>query len=228
MPHVDASAWKCKPGGWDKLNTEVYDPVLSAKDFPIIWKDDVYEPEALAQFRKPCQDNDAVHFFVDDYRFECLWNSPERYVDKFTGMTVCSPDFSLYTDWNDNLNRWNHYRKQWVGSYLQSEGVKVIPTVCWSNSLSYDYCFDGIEKGSIVALSTVGCSKASHEFSMGFDEMMRQIDPSMVLCLGQFDKVYRGNMIPNIVQYSWTAKSHRCVKMDAPVQVQQTLPGVFA
>lgn len=201
---------------------------MTAKDFPIIWKDDITEPEALAQFRKPCIESDAVHFFVDDYRFECLWNQPTRYADKFRGMVVCSPDFSLYTNWNDNLNRWNHYRKQWIGSYLQSEGATVIPTVCWSNTLSYDYCFDGIQRGSMVALSVVGCSKFSHEFSAGFDEMMRQIEPSTVLCLGAFDKVYIGNMQPNIIQYAWTAKSHRCIKQEKHAMIQHTLTEVYA
>lgn len=228
MAHVSPSSWKCKPGGWDKLNTEIFDPVLTADDFPVIFDDHLLTPEQLIQFRKPYSSGGALHFFLDDYRFECVWNQPVKYAEKFKEMIVCSPDFSLYTDWNENLNRWNHYRKQWVGAYLQSEGVLVIPTVCWAGVQSFDYCFSGIPKHAMVALSVVGCHRFSHEFSMGFDEMMRRLEPHTVLCLGEFDKVYRGNMRPHIVQYAWSFKAHNAARVDKPAMVQQVLPEVFA
>lgn len=228
MAHVNPNKWAKKPGGWDKLNTEIFDPVLSAEDFPVIFDDQLHEPERLTQFRKPYVDGDAIHFFIDDYRFECLWNAPKKYSDRFRNMVICSPDYSLYTNWNDNLNRWNHYRKQWVGAYLQSEGIQVIPTVSWSNIESYQYCFSGIPKHSMVALSVIGCKKFSREFSQGFDEMMRQLEPHTILCLGEFDTVYRGNMLPHIVQYKWTFKSHNAEKQSKQAQIQSLLPGVIA
>jgi len=228
MVHVSADKWKCKPGGWDKLNTEIFDPVLSAEDFPIIFNEPISEPERLTRFRSPYIDGDALHFFLDDYRFECLWNQPKKYAEKFRGMVICSPDFSQYTDWNNNLNRWNHYRKQWLGAYFQSEGAHVIPSVCWAGPESYQYCFSGIPKHSMVALSVVGCFKFSHEFSMGFDEMMMRLEPHTVLCLGEFDKVYKGNMQPHIIQYSWSFKSRSADKVNKRALIQQILPGVVA
>ena len=43
------------------------------------------------------EQNQWVHFYIHDYRFECLWSYPEKYLpllQRFEG--VISPDFSLY------------------------------------------------------------------------------------------------------------------------------------
>lgn len=51
-----------------------------------------------------------VHFYEDDYRFERLWNSPERYLPKllkFAG--AISPDFSTCVDFPGALKVWNTY-----------------------------------------------------------------------------------------------------------------------
>lgn len=41
----------------------------------------------------------AVHFFIDDYQFERVWNDPEKYLDKLSKYAVvASPDFSPYGD----------------------------------------------------------------------------------------------------------------------------------
>lgn len=41
----------------------------------------------------------ALHFFVDDYQFERIWNNPERYVEMFKKYEyICSPDYSLFLD----------------------------------------------------------------------------------------------------------------------------------
>lgn len=41
----------------------------------------------------------AVHFYIDDYKFECIWNRPERYLRRLSQYRfVLTPDFSLYTN----------------------------------------------------------------------------------------------------------------------------------
>ena len=41
--------------------------------------------------------NKGVHFFVDDYRFEGIYNNPERSLQKLSQYSfLCTPDFSLY------------------------------------------------------------------------------------------------------------------------------------
>lgn len=75
----------------------------------------------------------SVHFFVDDYQFLRLWNNPDRYIPTLLQFQyVLTPDFSVYTDFPKALQVWNHYRKHWLGAYMQMHGVDVIPTIAWS------------------------------------------------------------------------------------------------
>lgn len=99
----------------------------------------------------------AVHFFIDDYQFERLFNQPEKYVDKLRQyVCVATPDFSPYGDMPLIAQMWNHYRKQWVGTWLQEHGVTVIPTVRAStDERSLEWYLDGIPKGGIVIMSSM-------------------------------------------------------------------------
>lgn len=130
----------------------------------------------------------CLHFYLDDYQFERLWNSPTRYIDILRRFKyVLSPDFSLFTDFPVVLNTYNHYRKHWLGAYWQSHGIKVIPTICWSNRESFGWCFDGEPKNSIVSVSSVGAnySKASRRaFIEGYEEMESRLRPQKVLFYG--------------------------------------------
>lgn len=81
----------------------------------------------------------AVHFFLDDYQFDALWRNPDRYADKLSKFRyILTPDFSTYTDFPKAIQIYNHYRKHWIGAYLQEYGCKVIPTISWSTPDSYD------------------------------------------------------------------------------------------
>lgn len=128
----------------------------------------------------------ALHFFLEDYRFEGVWSRPReklKYV-KSVGFAL-SPDFSLYRDWPLAVQVWNVYRNRWCGAYWQSRGVKVIPTISWSTEESYTFCFLGVEKGSAVAISSVGVDLADDYeralFVGGGRAMVEAIEPESVL-----------------------------------------------
>ena len=43
--------------------------------------------------------NAMVHFFLDDYKFEVLWNNPEPRIKKLAQYrAVLTPQYSLYTE----------------------------------------------------------------------------------------------------------------------------------
>ena len=112
----------------------------------------------------------AVHFFIDDYQFERIWNNPEKYVDKLRQyVCVATPDFSPYGDMPLIAQMWNHYRKHWVGKWLQERGVTVIPTIRSSTDpRSLEWFLDGEPEGGIVLISSMWTkqednSKASKE-----------------------------------------------------------------
>lgn len=138
--------------------------------------------------RKNNPANNGLHFFLDDYRFENVWKQPDRYIERLKKYAaVLSPDFSIYTDMPKALQIYQHYRKQWLGAYWQKCGVNIIPTVGWSDAESFDFCFEGIPRHSIVAVSSVGCMKkkeAKQLFIQGYEEMIKRLSPNTVLYYG--------------------------------------------
>ena len=131
----------------------------------------------------------GVHCFVDDYQFARLWNQIDRYIPTLRRFAcICSPDFSTYTDMPLAMQIYNHYRKHWLGAYMQLMGVTVIPTISWSTPDSFGWCFDGEPAHSIVAVSSVGTQnnpEAKNLFDAGYNEMMRRLEPSEVIFYGK-------------------------------------------
>lgn len=141
----------------------------------------------------------AVHFFVDDYQFNRLWTNPDKYIpilQKFK--YVLSPDFSPYADFPKAVQVFNHFRKHWIGAYMQDNGVNVIPTITWSFPPSYDFCFDGEPKNSVVAISSVGCMGNKENRKMfldGYEEMVKRLEPTTIIFYGKVPEECKGNII---------------------------------
>lgn len=56
--------------------------------------------------------NLSVHFFIDDYRFNRVWNNVDKYISLLSDFhSVLTPDFSTYTDFPLALQIFNHFRK---------------------------------------------------------------------------------------------------------------------
>ena len=153
---------------------------------------ETFVPERLIDFNaaKSSKDfNCGVHFFIDDYRFECFWNSPAQYVDKMR-LYECAftPDFSLYMDMPMAMKIWNVYRSRLIGQIMQNAGIRVIPTVSWAEPETYAFCFDGIPEGGNVAVSTVGVMRdkeAKNIFMDGMAAMIEKVKPAMILMYGK-------------------------------------------
>ena len=131
----------------------------------------------------------GIHFFLKDYQFSRLWTSPEMYTNMLRRFRfVCTPDFSMYTDFPLALQINSHYRKHWLGAYWQSKGITVIPTICWSDERSFEWCFDGEPEKSTVAVSSVGTQlneRSKSLFLLGYQQMMSRLQPKMVLFHGR-------------------------------------------
>lgn len=143
----------------------------------------------------------GVHFFIDDYQFIRLWNDPKKYIDKLKQFqAVCTPDFSMYSDFPKAVKIFNHWRKHWLGVFWQENDINVIPTVDWNRDENYGWCFDGDPIGGQVALSTVGVKhdKRSLElFEAGYTEMKRRLKPSQIIIYGEvLDICKDDNIIP--------------------------------
>lgn len=144
--------------------------------------------------------NTGIHFFTDDYRFTSCWRQPLKYADMFARAgAVMSPDFSMYRDMPLALQLYSHYRKHWLGQFWQTRGAAVIPTISWSDSASWDFCFDGEPRGGIVAVSTVGVKRDKEAFglfSAGWSEMLDRLSPKRVIVCGEvFDFMARDVLV---------------------------------
>ena len=161
-----------------------------ALEFPVIEPVDV-RPDDLIPFNfcKSAKSFDCgVHFCIDDYQFERVWNSPEKYLDllKCFQCVVC-PDFSVYLNMPYPMKLWNIYRSRALGNYWQRNGINVVPNVTWSGEDSIGYCLDGIPEGGTVFISTVGVQGDEYEEIVlkGMDVVTERVRPSRVLMLGK-------------------------------------------
>ena len=130
----------------------------------------------------------GVHFYIDDYQFERVWNDPHKYIERLKQFDcMLTPDFSLYMEMPKAMQVWNIYRSRLIGQIAQDEGIKVIPTLSWSDAQSFKFCFDGIEPGGVVSVSTIGVKtdkEAMKIWTAGMDEAIKRLTPSHVIVYG--------------------------------------------
>lgn len=186
----------------DYYNLELVNLSYSTNNFwqmPII-KKETHIPKDIIGFnyaKTSEEKNVGIHFYLDDYQFERLWNDPEEYIELLSKYDcILSPDFSLYLDMPMPMKIWNVYRSRQIGSYYQQHGIKVIPTIQWAEKETFEFCFEGIEQGSVVSVSTIGVKRDKNALQIwkdGMDEMINRLKPSKILVYGgKLDYDYKG------------------------------------
>lgn len=191
----DPARWQKPPGSLDPLHTAWLFPSdhpLGIPNVPAAPLSAV--PEWVAPYRTRIRSDEplgkrGVHFFLDDYRFESVWNHPRKGLIGVQGWdTVISPDFSLYRDVPLVLQQLNVYRNRWCHAFWAHHGLTVIPTVSWSTRESFPFAFAGIPQRSVVALGTVGTdwtvNAEACRFVEGWEAMLEALDPVQVLVYG--------------------------------------------
>ena len=138
----------------------------------------------------------GVHFFVDDTKFESVYANPEKTFPIYSQYRFCcTPDFSLYGEMAPWRQIESVARNRWCGAWWQSKGMLVIPTISWDRYPSYEYCFDGVESGSTVAVTTYACRQNRAGFLRGYEEMLKRLVPTAVLCYGDPFPEMRGPVV---------------------------------
>ena len=178
----------------DAYNLDLIDFENSTNDFwqmPVIQNDN-FIPDDIIGFnyaKSSKEHNVGIHFYLDDYQFERIWNKPEDYIDILKQYEcIFSPDFSLYLDMPMPMKIWNIYRSRQIGQYYQSQGIKVIPTISWAEKETFEFAFKGIPKGSIVSISTIGVKRNKEALKIwqdGVSAMIEEIEPSTILVYGR-------------------------------------------
>lgn len=141
--------------------------------------------------------NKGIHSFVDDYRFENLYEHPEKYYLTLSQYRfLLTPDFSLYRELPRPLQIANVFKNRWCGADWQAHGLSTIATISWSDHQSYQFCFDGVEEQSIVAIGMIGCKRGNkRSFLSGYSEMLKRIKPSAIIVYGDPFSEMTGNII---------------------------------
>ena len=170
-------------------------------NFPIIKKQDInIDDLELISFSDTSNHDTknphkAVHFFIDDWRFESVYSHPEKSMEKLSKYRfLLTPDYSLYSE----MPVWRQIesvgKSRWVGANWQSKGLNVIPTVSWSTPVSYDFCCESIENGCIVAVGMIGCKQERIAFMKGYENMLKKIEPQAIICFGKPYPEMKGNI----------------------------------
>lgn len=213
--------WQSKPGSFDALHTTQLFPSGNPYGIPDLAHTPVDQvPAWLAPYRQRIRskepgapgvyDDGCMHFFLDDYRFETVWNRPFKALEALAPYRMLlTPDFSLYREWPLVLQLWNTYRSRWCGRFWQEQGFTIIPTVSWSTAVSYDFCFLGVPHRGLVAVSAVGVNLANpleyQLFVAGFREMVRQLEPVQVLAYGRIPAICGEQVAVSCYPTRWTS-----------------------
>lgn len=169
-----------------------------------------YVPDDLVGFNYVLNSDryeSGVHFYIDDYQFERIWNNPQQYVEKLRQyVCVATPDFSPYGDMPLATQIFNIYRKAWVGAFLQSQGITVIPTVRASTDpRSMEFYLDGIPKNSIVLISNMWTKdKEARKYFIEheYKNMIDKLHPSKVLVYGKYMNELKDDDVEYIETFS--------------------------
>lgn len=138
----------------------------------------------------------GVHFFVDDYRFNGIYNTPQKSLKRYSQYAfLLTPDFSLYSD----MPLWRQLegvaKNRWVGAYWQEQGLIVIPTISWGTSQSFEFCFNGVEKNATIAIGMIGCKGNRLGFMHGYNEMMERLKPEKIIVFGTPFPEMKGSIV---------------------------------
>ncbi len=139
--------------------------------------------------------NKTIHFFTYDWQFENVYEKPEVALEKLDQYyALLTPEFSTYKDMPLARQIDSVFKNRWCGAFWQKHGMKVIPTISWGSYGCFEFCFDGVEEGSVVAVSTYTREDNKKGFMEGYELMMQKIKPCAIICYGDPFPEMKGNI----------------------------------
>lgn len=163
--------------------------------------------KALARKDKDFFYNAFVCFYFDDDKFDGprgIWHMSAftlKVLRHFAG--AITPDFSTNQEFPEPIKTYNTYRMRVFGYWLGKNGISIINNVRWGTSETWDYCWDGVPRNSVVAIGTVGGSprkrKDRKRFEEGLTELVRILRPHTIIVYGSanypcFDRLRKQNI----------------------------------
>ena len=189
-------------------------------DIPII-PDNVYTlPDLLVPYNKikssKVTKNAFVHFFIYDYLFDGpngIWEGPRSNLKKNKGFSISSfykykgiigPDFSMGFGLPLATVLDNCRRRRYIEHWFYKLGFQVVPFVRWTDERSFEFCFLGLTKNSIIAISTYGSMQnkfLNKYFLIGLKELIVQVEPRLIIIYGSLSKEVIDILSNNNIKY---------------------------
>lgn len=134
--------------------------------------------------------NQALHFFLDDYKFEeATGKKLEQTTYRLARFDyLFTPDYSLYVDAPIHFNKDNIFKSRFAGAYWQNCGFHVIPTVSWGNVNSFVYAFEGLPQQSVLATCGVGyqhCHASKTLWEYAIQRIEAELSPIELIIYGK-------------------------------------------
>lgn len=156
-----------------------------------------------------------VHFYENDDAIERFWNNPWRYMRKLSRFAgVVATDFSTGPGIPDPVRRYNVYRNQLTGSWMQSLGFNVLCNVRCP-AFGYDYFLIGVPRRSLICVGEVGCVKYPQDrvrFGGGVIRAVQELEPEGIVVVGKNSysvfNYARENGVPLLFFDGETARYH--------------------
>ena len=120
----------------------------------------------------------------------------------------------MYMEMPLAMKIWNVYRSRLIGQLMQDTGIIVIPTLSWAESAMFEFCFDGLEQGGTVSVSTIGVKQdggAKQIWFAGMAEAIKRVKPETIVIYGgdigfDFGEI-KTVLIGNEVQNRWQGQA---------------------
>lgn len=176
----------------DVFHAWMLDGIEFSKDWDMpVRRSEEARPRALVAFSTAMHPNFDdyscfVHFYEDDFRFERLWNDPQRCLPKLARFAgVIMPNFSTAVDFPIPLKMWNAYRNQLLGAWMQKQGLVVLPNA--RAQLGCPWLLEGLPRHSTIAI----CGRAQikdvderRRFVRDLRTTIDELEPSCVVYYG--------------------------------------------
>ena len=151
--------------------------------------------------------------FSEDDKIARFWNNPLKYIPRFqSAYAVATPDYSLHPQMDVPTYLNQIYKNRWLGCFWQEHGIRVVPSVGWTTEEWDELSFAGIEIGSVVVISTLGSKRDVDFFMRGYNEMIRRIEPPLIIVYGDMLPEMRGRFVNFRYEDSFQPKISCCVQ----------------
>lgn len=154
-------------------------------------------PLRLIPFDKARSEKDKqgyLHFYIHDKRYGEIMTNTRKYDDLISQYDgIITPDPTIVIGKSHCLHAVSTYMNRAIGYYEQRRGIPVISNIRWGDSSTWDFCFLGVPKHSIVAISTHGAIARDKEtnnllrrcFKDGLLEMLMRLELTDVIVYGR-------------------------------------------